>query len=162
MPGGRSPWGVRYHVGPELFCRRFAAENPMLVPFDTPTLVKAQLDARLEETVALVPWSRRTGIVSLTLELSQLPGFVPVLADPHFSFSHAEREDLRAGYGSTVEWQGFGPDRLADLRARALPAPGPVPLAFRRRVAQKSGAVYRPAVPVANTVRSFRGGRFFR
>ncbi len=92
----------------------------MLVPFDTPTLVKAQLDARLEETVALVPWSRRTGIVSLTLELSQLPGFVPVLADPHFSFSHAEREDLRAGYGSTVEWQGFGPDRLADLRARAL------------------------------------------
>jgi isochorismate synthase len=96
------------------------SRNPMLAPFDTADLIKAQLMARLGETIAQLPLACPRGFASLTLELPYLPGAAPALAGPHFSFSHAHREDLRAGYGIVGEWRAAGPDRLRRLRTQAL------------------------------------------
>jgi len=91
----------------------------MLAPFDTADLIKAQLAARLGETVPLLPLPRREGIASLILELPHTPGAAPALAGPRFVFAHAQREELRAGYGIAAEWQAAGADRLRRLRAQA-------------------------------------------
>ncbi len=92
----------------------------MLAPIDTADLIKAQLMTRLQETVNQMPLSLLGGFASLTLELPHLPGAAPGLPVPHFLFSHAHREELRAGYGIAAEWRAAGPDRLRRLRAQAL------------------------------------------
>jgi menaquinone-specific isochorismate synthase len=64
--------------------------------------------------------AQSTGFASLTLSLPPFPGSVPVLTEPHFLFSHALRDELRAGFGRAGEWQATGPGRLEALRAQAL------------------------------------------
>jgi isochorismate synthase len=91
----------------------------MLAPFDAPNLVKAQLLTRLQETVTQLPLSLPGGYASLTLELPHLPVAAPDLPEPQFLFSHARREELRAGYGIAGQWQTAGPERLRRLRVEA-------------------------------------------
>jgi isochorismate synthase len=91
----------------------------MLAPVDTSDLVKAQLLARLHETLPQLPLSLQQGFASLTLELPHLPGVAPDLPVPHFLFSQAHREELRAGYGIAAQWRAAGPNRLRRLRVEA-------------------------------------------
>jgi salicylate biosynthesis isochorismate synthase len=82
--------------------------------------LRARLLAGLCEGLVRLPLSQSTGFASLTLALPNLPGPVPALSEPHFLFSHADRGELRAGYGCAGEWQAAGPERLTDLRNQAL------------------------------------------
>lgn len=91
----------------------------MLAPYDTADLIKAQLLARLAETLPQIPWSQPRGFASLALELPQRPGPAPALPGLHFAFSHAHRDELRAGYGVVGQWQTAGPERLRRLRVQA-------------------------------------------
>lgn len=87
----------------------------MLAPLDR----LEQLQARLEETIGLVPWDADGGLASLTLELPQVPTLPPDLGCPCFGLVHGARGELRAGYGVAGEWTAGGPARLARLGAVA-------------------------------------------
>jgi len=78
-----------------------------------------QLQARLDEGIALVPTSRAGGFASLVLELPELPALPPDLDCPRFGCSHGQRGELRAGYGIAAEWTAQGPERLQELRTQA-------------------------------------------
>lgn len=96
--------------------------DPSVSGLSTPDLAstRAMLLAGLGEGLARLPLRQTTGFGSVTLPLPGIAGLAPVLAEPHFVFSHARRGELRAGYGCVGEWQAAGPGRLDTLRAQAL------------------------------------------
>lgn len=92
-----------------------SSRRPMLAPLDT----LDHLKARLGEHAGEVARDARSGFVSLTLELPEVPTHAPRLTGPRFQFLHAHREEIRAGYGIAGEWLVGGPDRLSELRKAA-------------------------------------------
>jgi isochorismate synthase len=78
-----------------------------------------QLQARLDETIGLVPLDSDCALASLALELPLGPVLPPDLDCPRFGFVHGTRGELRAGYGVAAEWSASGPARLECLGAMA-------------------------------------------
>ena len=78
-----------------------------------------QLQARLDETIGLVPLEAESGLASLALELPLVPALPPDLDCPRFGFVHGTRGELRAGYGVAAEWTAQGSARLDCLGAMA-------------------------------------------
>ena len=78
-----------------------------------------QLQARLDETIGLLPLGAEGGLASLTLELPLIPALPPDLDCPRFGLVHGTRGELRAGYGVAAEWTAQGPARLDCLGAMA-------------------------------------------
>ncbi len=80
------------------------------------------LQARLHETINLLPFEQPDGFASLILELPQALTIAPDLPGPQFHFAHNHRGDLRAGYGIAGEWRTQGSERLQTLRLAAQTA----------------------------------------
>ena len=101
-----------------------------------PLQVLDQLKARLAEGIEMLPLASSRavgedvgedegqGLVSLLLALPRVPSSLPQLTGAQFQFRHVQRDELRAGYGTAVEWHAAGTDRLRHLAAsgRALRA----------------------------------------
>jgi menaquinone-specific isochorismate synthase len=84
-----------------------------------PIAILEQLEARLVEALARLPLEAGRGVQSLLLALPRAPAAAPQLAGRQFHFQHAQRGELRAGYGEAAAWQAAGPARLGTL-AEAL------------------------------------------
>lgn len=80
-----------------------------------PLQVLDQLKLSLTDGIAALPVDGSNGVVSLLLALPRAPTSLPQLAGPHFHFRHVHRGELRAGYGTAVEWRASGPERLQRL-----------------------------------------------
>ena len=106
----------------------------MLAPLE----IVDQLKARLGECLAdLADQAPRTGagagefgddgvppLLSLVLPLPRVPTAAPQLEGPLFQLQRAHGSELRAGYGSAIEWAADGPlrlQRLARIGARLRP-----------------------------------------
>ncbi|WP_295448330.1 isochorismate synthase [uncultured Thiodictyon sp.] len=87
-----------------------------------PLALLDQLQARLDETIGLLPTATAggaDGFASLILELPRAIVLPPDLGCPGFGFAHGERGELRAGCGVAAQWTAAGPQRLPALRAHA-------------------------------------------
>jgi len=84
-----------------------------------PLALLDQLQARLDETIGLLPTATVGGFASLILELPRPLTLAPELGHPGFSFTHGQQGELRAGCGVAAQWTAQGPGRLETLRARA-------------------------------------------
>jgi salicylate biosynthesis isochorismate synthase len=84
-----------------------------------PLALLEQLQARLDESIRLIPTAVPQGFASLILELPAALALAPELDCPGFVFSHGQAAELRAGYGVAAHWTAEGPERLGILRARA-------------------------------------------
>ena len=84
-----------------------------------PLALLDQLQARLDETIGLLPATTAKGFASLILELPRAIALPPETGHPGFSFAHAQRGELRAGCGVAAQWTAQGHDRLETLRSQA-------------------------------------------
>jgi menaquinone-specific isochorismate synthase len=87
----------------------------MLAPLDTLDHLKARLREALGRRAPLVG----DGILSLVLELPEVPTCMPRLEGAQFHLAHAHRGELCVGYGVAREWSAAGPERLSRLREQA-------------------------------------------
>jgi len=84
-----------------------------------PLALLDQLQARLDETIALVPSTAAAGFASLILELPRAVTLPPELGPPGFGFAHGQRGELRTGCGVAAQWSAQGPGRFGQLRTQA-------------------------------------------
>lgn len=85
--------------------------------------LRERLQDRLTREIQHLPLGQASAgaeaLVSLTLELPQLPNRIAECQGAQFQFLRASDDGLRAGYGKAAEWESQGPERLRALAAVA-------------------------------------------